>query len=163
MAILNRFQTTAVQPENQQYIPQVHPPQMSINNFNNNAPTVGVYWVQGIEGAKGFFTNSTNTDVYLRDSENKDILYIKSTDNLGMPKNLEAYRLEKINTSELENHQSQNMSNYVTQDQFNTLMDKINDISNRLENRGNRKPQYNKKRQNRQQNYINEEDNDYDE
>lgn len=51
-------------------------------------------WVRGNEGAKSFQT-PINSNVPLFDQDNEGILYIKSTDNLGMSK-LRVFKFEEI-------------------------------------------------------------------
>lgn len=86
----------------------------------NQLPTVGVFWVQGLEGAKGYQVNTANTEVYLRDSEDNDILYVKTTDQFGRPNSLKMYRL---NEEVIADPAIVNTSNFVTVDQLNDILD----------------------------------------
>ena len=86
----------------------------------NQLPTVGVFWVQGLEGAKGYQVNTANTEVYLRDSEDNDILYVKTTDQFGRPNSLKMYRLAE---ETIQDTAVQNTSNFVTVDQLNDILD----------------------------------------
>ena len=49
--------------------------------------------MQGLEGAKAYQVNTSNAEVYLRDSDDSDILYIKTTDQYGRPNTLRMFRL----------------------------------------------------------------------
>ena len=102
-------------PVNQsQVIPQV--PQTS----SNQLPTVGVFWVQGLAGAQGFQVNAANTEVYLRDSNDNNILYIKTTDQFGRPNSLEKYHMTK---EMIEDPSVSNAANFVTVEQLNNILD----------------------------------------
>jgi hypothetical protein len=97
-------------------MPQVQQQQQQYSNL----PTVGVYYTQGLEGAKGFQINLANTEAYLRDVEADDILYIKTTDQFGRPNSLKRYRLVE---EEIQDNTMQNTSNFVTVDQLNDILD----------------------------------------
>lgn len=78
--------------------------------------------MQGVEGAKGFQVNTPNTETYLRDVENEDILYIKSTDQFGRPNKLVRRSLGKeeiINSSA----NTIDTSDFVTTKQLNDILD----------------------------------------
>lgn len=86
----------------------------------SNLPTVGVYYTQGLEGAKGFQFNIPNAEVYLRDTEDNHVLYIKTTDQYGRPNSLKRYRLSE---EDIQDNSMQNASNFVTVDQLNDILD----------------------------------------
>ena len=118
----NQYQIPQIQPmqygNQQQYqIPQV---QQTQQPQYSNLPTIGVFYTQGLEGAKGFQINLANAEAYLRDAEDNEILYIKTTDQYGRPKSLERYRLIK---EEIKDNSTQNISNFVTVDQLNDILD----------------------------------------
>ena len=120
MAIQTPYQQIPPIPNqyNNQVIPQIQP-QQQMQQFNQ-LPTVGVFWVQGLEGAKGYQVNTANTEVYLRDSEDNDILYVKTTDQFGRPNSLKMYRL---NEEVIADPAIVNTSNFVTVDQLNDILD----------------------------------------
>ena len=89
----------------------------------SNTPTVGVFWVQGLEGAKGYQVNVPNAEVYLRDAEDNKILYIKATDSTGRPMSLTRYILEEDPIEELQ-PQSIDTSNFVTKDELEAMFQK---------------------------------------
>ena len=126
---------------NQQTIPQVIPqvqPQYQYQQQQSNMPTVGVYWVQGLEGAKGYQVNIPNTEVYLRDVEENNTIYIKTTDSMGRPTSLKRYRLEEDPIQELQ-PQSIDTSNFVTKDELEEMFQKYmpqNKPRNRNHNKG---------------------------
>lgn len=81
---------------------------------------MGVFWVQGLAGAQGYQVNTANTEVYLRDSNDSDILYVKTTDQFGRPNTLKKYRMtEEV----IEDGTIPNTSNFVTVDQLNDILD----------------------------------------
>lgn len=152
MEYTNTFKNGGTQYVPPIFQPNVNPTQTGMVVKNQNGlPGIGVYWVQGPEGAKGYYFNTPNTETYLRDSENTDILYIKSTDALGRPQSLQTYRLTQIDISELEQKPVVNNSQYVTIDQFEELSNKIDKLSNQLSNRNN-----NRRKKRPQQNQVEE-------
>lgn len=97
-----------------QAIPQVSQPP------SNQLPTVGVFWVQGLAGAQGYQVDTANTEVYLRDSNDNDILYVKTTDQFGRPTKLKKYRMQE---EEIEDTSASNTANFVTVEQLNDILD----------------------------------------
>lgn len=55
----------------------------NVYNFNNTPYVSGINWAQGIEGAKAFRIKP-NDMVIILDSENEGIMYIKTSDSIGM-------------------------------------------------------------------------------
>lgn len=102
-----------------QIIPQIQQP---VQPQSNNLPTVGVYWVQGLEGAKGYQVNVPNTEVYLRDAEDNKVMYIKTTDSMGRPMSLTRYRMEEDPIQEFQSP-AMDMSNYVTKDELTSTLE----------------------------------------
>ena len=149
-------------------IPQAPQPQQYVNQYpaqqqfqrSNIAPNVGVYWVQGLAGAKGFQSETPNADIYLRDAEDMEIMYIKTTDQFGRPNGLERYRMVKEPINETPNMDN---SNFVTVDQLNDILDskfeKLAEKLNKPQNNHNGKRNNGSRRNNRKY----EEDEDYDE
>lgn len=101
-----------------QVIPQIQQVPLQ-QSQSSNLPTVGVYWVQGLEGAKGYQVNVPNTEVYLRDAEDNKTMYIKTTDSMGRPMSLKRYRMEE---DPIQEFQSQDTSNFVTRDELKSTL-----------------------------------------
>lgn len=114
------------------YIPQggqvpVQVPNQVLNNSN-------IYWVQGIEGAKGYpVANGSNLALW--DSESQCI-YIKSVDSSGLPQPLRILDY----TERVQTPVSTEPANYVTVDQLNDILDsKLSALAESLKPRNNRK------------------------
>lgn len=114
------------------YIPQggqvpIQVPNQVPNNSN-------IYWVQGIEGAKGYpVANGSNLALW--DSENQCI-YIKSVDSSGLPQPLRILDY----TERVQTPVSTEPANYVTVDQLNDILDsKLSALAESLKPRNNRK------------------------
>lgn len=96
------------------------------NAYGFNTPYVsGINWAQGIEGAKAFRIKP-NDMVIILDSENEGVMYIKTSDSIGM------CTLRKFNYQE-EITQPQNNSTDMTQYvKASELESKVEEIINRL-------------------------------
>lgn len=96
------------------------------NTYGFNTPYVsGINWAQGIEGAKAFRIKP-NDMVIILDSENEGVMYIKTSDSIGM------CTLRKFNYQE-EITQPQNNSTDMTQYvKASELESKVEEIINRL-------------------------------
>mgnify|MGYP006908841064 CR=1 FL=1 len=83
--------------------------------------------MQGVEGAKGFQVNTPNTETYLRDVENEDVLYIKSTDQSGMPLPLRVFDYTERSQTHTNAPQmlSEEKSDYISRDEFDAFRDEI--------------------------------------
>ena len=95
--------------------------QMYLQSYVNRqsyVPTNGITWVQGIEGAKAYQL-MPNSNAILMDSENDGRFYIKVSDNVGMC-NLRIFSYEEITDTP-----STDMSQYVTKDELNTLIQNL--------------------------------------
>lgn len=108
-------------------------PQMQQNqdmNFQNNNDN-GIIWVQGEAAAKAYPVLRNNT-VVLWDSENQTI-YIKSTDNSGMPsmRILDWTERKEQQKNSIENFQI-NSDEFVTRKEFDDVVKRLNNISNKL-------------------------------
>ena len=98
--------------------------------------STGINWVQGEAGAKSF-TVMAGQSVMLMDSEN-NVFYIKSTDASGMPLPLRIFDYTERNndtsnssTNIASNINNEiNMDNYVTRQEFDDLVSKINSSNN---------------------------------
>lgn len=106
-----------------------------------------MYWVQGLEGAKGFQLTTANTSVYLRDSDDQNMLYIKSTDANGRPGTLQAFKLEEVH---VDNDRSAD-SEFITADVLDQVLDdKLEKMFKKyMSNKPNRNNSRNKSRNNR--------------
>lgn len=110
--------------------PQIQ--QTQEQNMNDN----GIIWVQGEAAAKAYPVLKNNT-VVLWDSESQTI-YIKSVDNSGIPTTriLEwTERVAQKNTQEvLPVINNTNNVDFVTRQEFDEIVKKINSISNKIGN-----------------------------
>lgn len=105
------------------YPPQYMAPQMQANvNQQNNS---GITWVQGENAAKSFPVGAGQS-VLLMDSENP-VMYIKSTDQSGMPLPLRIFdyteRVSKPKEDEKVN--SSVNTDYVTKHEFDSFKEEI--------------------------------------
>ena len=105
--------------------PPMYNPQTQ-NAYGFNTPYVsGINWAQGIEGAKAFRIKP-NDMVIILDSENEGVMYIKTSDSIGM------CTLRKFNYQE-EVTQPQNNNTDMTQYvKASELESKVEEIINRL-------------------------------
>ena len=95
------------------------------NAYGFNTPYVsGINWVQGVEGAKAF-RMKPNDMVIILDSENEGVMYIKTSDSIGM------CTLRTFNYKEITQQQPSNtdMTQYV---KVSELESKVEEIINRL-------------------------------
>ena len=99
----------------QQVIPQIQQTQ-----YSSQLPTVGVFWVPGLAGAQGF-NQTANTEAYLRDFNDPQVLFIKTTDQFGRISSLEKYRMVKEEIEETPAVVS--TDKFVTVDQLNDILD----------------------------------------
>lgn len=113
--------------------PQTNPGTYNPNMLNNPQPTpytmapqppksINMQWVQGIGAAKSFMIEPNST-MPLWDSEANKI-YIKTTDIYGRTTGFKVlhYEIEDV----MENGVT--MDNFVTKDQFNSIIKEINDV-----------------------------------
>lgn len=98
--------------------------QQTQNAYGFNTPYVsGINWVQGVEGAKAF-RMKPNDMVIILDSENEGVMYIKTSDSIGM------CTLRTFNYQEVTQQQSNaDMTQYV---KASELESKVEEIINRL-------------------------------
>ena len=111
---------------------QYYPAQQ--NNQTNNS----IIWVQGEQAAKAYPV-SAGQSVLLMDSENP-FLYIKSTDQSGMPLPLRIFEIrEKIQNGNQQPTQKPNVD-YVPRSEFDKLRDKVEELMRQPKNNGYKKP-----------------------
>lgn len=109
--------------------PQVYQQQNSLP-MNNNMIFA---WVQGENGAKAYPLGS-NCRAFLFDSE-KDIFYIKTTDQSGMPQPLRSFEYSEV--FQKEESGSVDTSAFVTKDELEEIISKA--LSKKKENYNNGK------------------------
>lgn len=94
------------------------------NVYGFNAPYVsGINWVQGVEGAKAF-RMKPNDMVVILDSENEGVMYIKTSDSIGMC-TLRTFNYQEVT----QQHSNTDMTQYV---KASELESKVEEIINRL-------------------------------
>lgn len=103
---------------------QMYNPQIQ-NAYGINAPYVsGINWVQGVEGAKAF-RMKPNDMVIILDSENEGVMYIKTSDSIGMC-TLRTFSYQEV-TQQLSSNTD--MTQYV---KVSELESKVEEIINKL-------------------------------
>ena len=85
----------------------------------------GIIWVQGIEGAKAYQL-APNSNAILMDSENDGKFYIKVSDNVGMC-NLRTFSYTEVTNQPVP---AVDLSNYVTRDEFATVVAQLKGVKN---------------------------------
>lgn len=90
-----------------------------------SAPSNGIIWVQGIEGAKAFQL-VPNSNTVLLDSENEGIFYIKLSDSVGMC-TLRTFKFTEV-TTETTNKTNVDMSVYATKADLESAFEKLKEI-----------------------------------
>lgn len=116
--------------------PQIQQNQDQLYQDNNS----GIIWVQGEAAAKAYPVLKNNT-VALWDSESQTI-YIKSVDNSGMPSMRIIEWNDKLNQNiknTQENIVVNNNVDYVTREEFDEMVKKINNLSNKVGNNNKQK------------------------
>lgn len=104
-------------PQQQAYIPQMSPTQMSGTSPQSN----GIIWVQGEGGAKSYMV-APNTTVQLWDSEDQ-VIYLKSADASGMPTmKILDYKIRDAGNS---TPPVALQGNYVTREELAAFEDKV--------------------------------------
>lgn len=73
-------------------------PNTSVMNYNN------IVWVIGAEGARAYQI-PPNSSVIMLDSENEGIMYIKTSDNIGMC-NIRIFKFEELTDTPKKNDDS---------------------------------------------------------
>lgn len=108
------------------YIPQFYQPQYASPQVSNNQQNIsaGITWVQGENAAKSYPV-AAGQSVLLMDSENS-VMYIKSTDQSGMPLPLRIFDyIERVNNPSESVKEQLSDVNYVTKEEFDIFKDEI--------------------------------------
>ena len=80
-------------------------------NYNN------IVWVIGVEGARAYQI-PPNTNVLMLDSENEGIMYIKTSDSIGLC-NLRLFKFEEVTDA------PKPQNNYVTKEELEAELSKL--------------------------------------
>lgn len=83
-------------------------PNTSFMNYNN------IVWVIGVEGARAYQIPQ-NSSVIMLDSENEGIMYIKTSDNIGMC-NIRIFKFEELTDTPKQN------TDYITRAEFDEAL-----------------------------------------
>lgn len=119
--------------QNPYFNPTNYNPQMSQIQEQNFQESCGLIWVQGEAAAKAYPVLKNNT-VALWDSESQTI-YIKSVDNLGMPTMRVLDWVERQNPKMVQTVTPTNTVEYVTRQEFDDIVKRLNNLSNKLGNK----------------------------
>lgn len=79
-----------------------------------------MFWVQGFEGVKALPLTVPNAEVYIRDTNDLNVMYTKSTDNMGRVTSLRGFKLEEF---EIKDNSSVDTSNFVTRDELKETLE----------------------------------------
>lgn len=110
----------------QNRIQQLQQMQQQYQSTTQDGQQTNVNWIRvsGIEGARSQLVQFGST-VWMLDN-NLPFIYVKSVDKMGTP-DIKAYRFEEVPIDALTN--TSNTSEYVTRQEFNALLEKLNDSS----------------------------------
>ena len=96
------------------------------NNFDNRAQPLNQYaFVNGIEGAK-YYNIPLNQSMLLLDS-NGQYCYIKTSNAIGQC-SIKCFKLNEINENDLTKTTKNNTIDYVSKDDFNNLIKRLDEI-----------------------------------
>lgn len=103
-----------------------------MNGFNNGyyaayQPQTGILWVNGIEGAKSYPVAPGNS-VWLMDSGDDSVFYIKSVDASGMPQPLRIFEYK-------ERKEEAPKADYVTKEELEKALASLKNNKNYKENK----------------------------
>jgi len=120
----NYFQTTPFFSNNLQM------PQNASNLASNASPATnsGIIWVQGENAAKAYPVASGQS-ILLMDSEDS-VMYIKSTDQSGMPQPLRVFDYSERKSPNKESKLSSTSIEYVPRKEFESFRDSIQEAIN---------------------------------
>lgn len=114
------------------------------NGYANAVNNKNIIWVAGQAGAEAYQLEPGSRAVLL-DSKDQ-IFYIKVVGMDGRPEPLMAFKYEPLNLN-LQNESSQaapqDMSNYVTRDDFNELKRMLEEVTSKKNNQQNQKGNHN--------------------
>lgn len=121
--------------------PSYNPTYVSPNNVPganqllvSNNRSSGIIWVQGIAGANAFNDIAPGDSVPLFDSENP-VIYIKSVDMNGRPKELEIYDLVKRQSTTASAVPPIDTTKFVARDELDSFVEnKVKEIMKRNKN-----------------------------
>lgn len=106
----------------------------TISTPNTERRSSGIIWVQGIAGANAFNDIAPGDSVPLFDSENP-VIYIKSVDMNGRPKELEIYDLVKRQSTTAPVTPPIDTTKFVARDELDAIVeDKVKEIMKRNKN-----------------------------
>lgn len=91
-----------------------------MNNYYNKQNPINynnIVWVIGVEGARAYQI-PFNSSVLMLDSENEGIMYIKTSDNIGMC-NIRLFKFEECTET------PQNSNDYITREEFEQALNKL--------------------------------------
>ncbi len=109
------------------YSQPMYPQMQNTYGVDNVSYVSGVNWAQGVEGAKAFRIKP-NDMVIILDSENEGIMYIKTSDSIGMC-TLRTFNYNEITQQLANNSHNTDMSEYV---KTSELEAKVEAVVNRL-------------------------------
>ena len=104
------------------YPQQYYQPGTVTPNYSVSQPTSSIIWVQGESAAKSYPV-SAGQSILLMDSENP-VMYIKSTDQSGMPLPLRVFDYKERNQNEKVKPQEEKNS-YISREEFEKFKEEI--------------------------------------
>lgn len=113
--------------------PYMQQPMNQMAQQNPSPKLNHVQWVQGINAAKAYIMEP-NTTMPLWDSESQCI-YWKTVDQYGRPTSFKILKYDILD--EVPQSQYDSGNNYVTREQFDSLMREVRDVKSALQSNGN--------------------------
>lgn len=109
------------------YIPQFYPPvQAGLPTYNTNSQQNSITWVQGENAAKSYPIGAGQS-ILLMDSENP-VLYIKSTDQSGMPSLRIFDYKERIQNGKEEKKVETDNKDYISREEFDKFKEDVKEM-----------------------------------
>ena len=108
---------------NQQLFNQQPQSMYSFGNTPNTPYVSGINWAQGIEGAKAF-RMKPNDMVIILDSENEGVMYIKTSDSIGMC-TLRTFNYHEVTQQLANNKHDVDMSEYVKTSELDARVEAV--------------------------------------
>lgn len=137
MAVPNYYYPQGFQPYQPMQVPQ-QMTQQPVTSQSHQSNSNQINWVQGEAGAKAYPV-APNNSVLLMDSESS-VMYIKSTDNSGMPLPLRIFDYTERTPQNSHNAVAEPKIDTVTREEFERLKEDVTRLI-----KGVRKPQVNTK------------------